>query len=256
MRDISILVLFVTACGTAPTDTADTGDTGTDTGDTADTGDTDTGEPYEPPAGGRVGVCVTTDAPEVYSATGVIDGTIAGGGEGYEPLEHGYCWASVSRHLDVVDGNGVRWRAGWSVVDDAGVDVTPPVQLETDGPVQLRSRESCGQGCSAAFSLLSGGTLVAAFNAGYWGAPFQEGDLPGLTVEPGAELGRAETGCGLEAFTTMVFTGDAAVELEPYATGPVMINGVERTAWAAEAHSFVRVDCTDIGDSFAWAVSP
>ena len=243
MRDIPIVVLplLLAACQTAG---------GTDTADTADTGAAFT------PHDGVVGVCVTTDRADLLQPVGDAVGVVDVSGEGYTPLSVGDCYSEPSRYLDLLESDGSRWRLGWRILDDAHEDVTPEVRIEVDGPVQLHAREGCGEGCSAAFSITSSDRVYAAFNEGTWGSALQAADLPGLTVTAGAELGRAETGCGLEAFTTQVFTGDSAVVLEPYATGSVSVGGLARTAWAASARHYARMDCTDLGDSFAWALTP
>lgn len=239
MRDIPILVLVLfAACRVDVTD---------------DSGDPD--PPYVP-SDGRSTVCVTTDTPDLYQATGEVTGLVSGGGEGYEALESGECWGTPARFLDLVDPAGHTWRAGWGLTDDQGTDVSPEVHIPVDGPVQLRSRVSCGEGCSAAFSIVSGELLYAAFTEGYWGPAFEEGDLPGLTVSAGGDLGLVDTGCGLEAYTTQVFDGDTRVELEPFATGTVQVGGEDRRAWAISAHRYEVVKCTDVGDTFAWGLSP
>lgn len=97
--------------------------------------------------------------------------------------------------------------------------------------------------------------MVAA-DEGYWDRSLADADTPGLTIAAGEVLGEAEDGCGLQSYTSMVFMAyDDEVELSPWGTGEVLAGGTPTRVWAVASSSYVRMDCTDLGDTFARAIA-
>ena len=144
--------------------------------------------------------------------------------------------------------DGTRYAIGWRLYGPDGNDITRALGLVPGETVGLHLDETCGEGCATSFSVTRDEVLVGAV------ASLGRPATPGLTVERGAEDGRYDGDCGTVAVHSLVFGGDTAVTLLPYATGELAIAGRPYTVVALDASSWVRETCTDLLDGLQWAV--
>lgn len=248
-RAIPVLVLLA-GCPLSKDDTADTA--------TDDTGVIDdTATTFTPAPAGDVSVCITNDTSLDWYDVLRFEATVVSEDVYTASLPYGKCWGSdLSRAIEVIDGDGVTWQLAWKLTDPDGLDVTPTAALTPGSTVDVSAGMACGEGCAWAFSVSESDAVVVAGAEGYWYPALDPEDLPGMTVSEGAVLGEAEDGCGLLAYTSVVFTGDTdTVELEPWEEGDLLVGGQSVHLWAVDSAHYVREDCTDLGDMLSWAVA-
>ena len=187
---------------------------GDDTGDTADSGETgdDTGATFTPAAEGAARVCLSSDVEPEWFHVEHLAATVLSDGPYVAALPYGKCGSGLTRAIEL-DAEGVTWQIAFTLRDDAGTDITPAPSLEAGLVVDAGLGQSCGEGCAYAFSI-SDDTVILAATEGYWYDSITSKDTPGVSVSAGAVLGEAEDGCGRQAYSTIVFSGDDSVELE------------------------------------------
>ncbi len=79
--------------------------------------------------------------------------------------------------------------------------------------------------------------------------------MPGLSVGSGEMIGTIESECGTEGHFSWAFEGDSAVEVAPYSSDTVTIDGSDYTAMAiANLQWQGDVQCTDLAGDEIWAV--
>lgn len=243
------LALALAACGDAPDDTAED--------------DTGGGGVYA----GRVGsvhACVGGDAPDPYEDvqdsfwTTDVTGTVVSDGATTGALETGFsCQGSPARVLVVADAAGALWHFSYAVVDAAGVDATPALDVAPGDAVTVRYRAVLDFGQANGWvASAPDGAVIAAFEAGTWGSALQAGDVPGLAVSALDPIAEVPTGCGPRIHDLLTFTADDTVRIEPYGTAPLTLGGQPLTAFGAIATRFDdRARCTDLVGTVSWALA-
>jgi hypothetical protein len=211
------------------------------------------------PFTGFASACLTGALPddlyEQGGATFEIEGTVLSDTAGEPPPSDVECYGFRSRLLAIEDTEGTVWTLSYGITDPDGNLETLALDVAAGQSVSLLYRLVAEFGTAQGFVLTDDDGLVAALESGTWGPALQDGDVPGLSVEDGIMFAETEEECGTAGHFQWVFTGDEAVEIEPYNLGSVPIGGVDYQAWSVANMQWQgQIQCTDTADDQMWAV--
>lgn len=250
-----LLALLLLACGPDKDDTGDTADSG-DTADTTDSGDTGV---VTTPGWINIGASAEEpDAWDLYSPDGVVfDGVVreltTGVPAGFDDLQHSWV---TDGHTLVVDSETQGGLAlTWKLEDNPRNDVTPPFDLAPGDAVTVYLEQACGEGCDWAFAVRDAAGIVTLADGAAWGVSVPEAAHVGLDVVRDTVLWTGDDGCGTVERYSIAFTGDQPLSLVPFDTGTVPVGGVDVQVWAVDAYDYLKMECTDLSGSFAWAAA-
>ncbi|MFH1469626.1 MAG: hypothetical protein ABIO70_34895 [Pseudomonadota bacterium] len=209
---------------------------------------------------GFASACLSGDIPEdLYEQGGAsftIDGTVIAEGEDTLPPEDLMeCYGQRDRVLTLEDGDAGTWHVAFGITDPDDAMATPAMDVVVGQEVHLLYRTVASFGTAQGFVLTDDDGLVAALESGTWGPALQDGDVPGLSVSDGEMMGTLESECGTEGHFAWSFAGDETVEVQPYGSGTVPIDGIDHLALAVANMQWQGdVLCTDLAGDQMWAV--
>ena len=166
-------------------------------------------------------------------------------------LTQGACDGSVSRVLTIAGNDGVTWSLGYGLQDASGADLTPALDVEPGGSIYLRFRAASSFATATGFALQDTESLIAALESR---APVLEAaDAGGLAVVQGDVADYGADDCGDQTGYTLIFEGDADLEMTPVEDRLITLNAHALHAYALSSWAYSAQTCEDAGGVSAWA---
>ncbi len=156
------------------------------------------------------------------------------------------------------DGAGTTHTVSLAATDAEGAALTPDLSALVGTALSLQWRYAQPWGTVSGFSLSDADGLVLAADEGTWGGALGDAMPTGLKVMAGGDIISFDDGqCGNRAGHSILFQGDALVELEPVSQGDLAVGGVDLTATALLSDSYdedAGCSVSDTTDAVVWAV--
>lgn len=203
---------------------------------------------------GAARACLQTDNPaqeqDAELRTLRLDGTI----QRIEDVDE-MCYREPMQRITIAGNDGYTYTIGFRLDDADGADRTPTLDIAEGDTVSGLYTQVTSFGHADGFVLSDADGLLAAVNVGTWGDALVEGDVPGVTVEPGDRISDAEDVCGQVTYREIVFHADTTLVLNPWAIGMVEVGGtVMSVAAVRHERREGETTCMDLAGELSWAI--
>ena len=94
-----------------------------------------------------------------------------------------------------------------------------------------------------------GGQLMTTTDVDNW-----PGDVEGLNVNRGIDVGDNKEECGLRSGSLIEFSGNTTVSIEPFSSSTLQIGESSFEAYAVSAFFWTKGSCDENTDEFSWAI--
>ena len=165
------------------------------------------------------------------------------------------CSERASHSINIEELDGTVWTLAYGITDQQGDHVAPALDLTMGDTVNFMFRQKQTTGLAArGFVVVDGSGLVAAVDNGIFGGALSRGDVEGLNVNRGLDVGDNKEDCGLRSGSLIEFHGDRSVSIEPFSSSSLQIGEASFEAYAVSAFFWSKGSCDENADEFSWAI--
>ncbi len=203
-------------------------------------------------------VCLGSDAAvdesETYRYSGEVIAVDAQPEAGWDNLVP--CWTEPNQVFVIKDTNGDIWRLGYAWIE-GDWDSTPWVDLTRGDDASVFVRQDPAEGSDAAgFAIYDGEDRLAyALESGVNGQGLQDGDIDGLSVSHGADIGTSQGSCGDRNDIRLDFVSDTdRLAMGPGGDAGMEVDGEYLTACNIDSFTWADAgDCEEPSES-SWVM--
>ena len=188
---------------------------------------------------------------------GVVTGVDAGPAAPPPALQRFFAGDGASQVLTIAGDDGLKWSLGYHLErGKPAADATPDLRALVGTRVSLLFRAVRAFGTAPGFVLAGPDGVRFAMDLAIYGDPLLPDDVPGLTVADGPVLLTKKSPCADQNHTSLVFNGDASVNVAGGSEADVTIKGQRYRAINLFSYrAGGPLQCTDItGEGRGWAV--
>lgn len=208
---------------------------------------------------GEATLCLTHDggqgihgnADATWDVTGIVTDVRELDGEEIPGLD---CGAEASTAVDIQETSGRTWTMAFGILDEMGEDATPPIDLSINDTINFMFRQKSGIVTSRGMLIRDGNGLVAAMDEGIGGGALENGDVEGLEVTRGLDVGESKEDCGKRAGTQITFEGSQSISLRPFSQSTLELDGGSYEVTSISSYYWAKTRCDDATDQLAWAL--
>jgi hypothetical protein len=165
------------------------------------------------------------------------------------------CSGSASHAINIEELDGTSWTLAYGITNQEGDHVAPALDLTLGDTVNFMFRQKQTPGTAArGFVVVDGSGLVAAVDNGIFGGALTPGDVEGLNVNRGIDVGDNKEECGLRSGSLIEFSGNTTVSIEPFSSSTLQIGESSFEAYAVSAFFWTKGSCDENTDEFSWAI--
>ena len=195
-------------------------------------------------------VCLGTEAEveesEAYAFSGTVIAVDSQPEAGWDDTVS--CWTEPAQVLVVQDDDGAMWRVGYAWIE-GDWDSTPWIDADRGDRVDVFVRQDLTPGSDAAGFVVynSDGSLNYVLESGVNGQGLIDGDVEGLTVTSGTNVGTTQGSCGDRQDERIDFTSTSdRLALGPGGDAGMDVDGDYMTT--CNIDSFAWADATDCAE--------
>jgi hypothetical protein len=208
---------------------------------------------------GELAMCLTNDGGTAVHSTATASWDVTGTVRNVTELDGSAnamldCAEDAAYSVDIQKTDGTTWTIAYGIIDQAGTQAAPMLDLSEGDTVNLLFRQIENETPARGLVLIDGEGLVAAMDNGISGGALDADAVEGLMVRRGLDVGQNKEDCGKRAGSQIEFLTGATVSLEPFTVSKVQLEQNTFDVYAISAFYWNKAQCAESVDELAWAV--